>query len=260
MSEFVAITRAVSPAMAQCELTHLPRAPIDIENASAQHDAYERALERLGCSVRRLPAGTDMPDAVFIEDTAVALDEVAVIMRPGASSRRGETAAVADALRAYRPIVEIQAPDTMDGGDVLVIGRSIFVGCSSRTTAAAIEQLRRFLAPSAYSVQAVAVRGCLHLKSAVTAVSDHAVLMNPRWVSPDEFRGFDIVKVDPDEPWGANIVSVHGRLLYAAAFPRTRDRLEGRGDAITVVNMSEIAKAEGAVTCCSVILRAGETV
>lgn len=245
--------------MARCELTHLRRAPIDIDKASSQHDAYERALHTLGCSVRRVPAGADMPDAVFIEDTAVVLDECALITRPGASSRRGETAAVADALRSYRPIFKVQAPGTMDGGDVLVIGRSVFVGCSSRTNAAAIEQLRRLLAPHLYRVQAVAVRDCLHLKSAVTAVSDHAVLMNPRWVSAAEFRGFEIVEVDPDEPSGANIVAVRDRLLYAAAFPRTRDRLERKGYAMTVVDVSEIAKAEGAVTCCSVIFRAGDT-
>ena len=246
--------------MARCELTHLPRTPIDIERVVAQHAGYERALAQLGCAVRRLPAGDDLPDAVFIEDAAVVLDELAVIMRPGALARRAEVAPVADALRAYRPLGRIEPPGTMDGGDVLRAGRTILVGRSSRTNDAGIAQLTQLVAPHGYLVRAVEVRGCLHLKSAVTAVADHALLANRAWIgdpgSHAALEPFEVIDVDPGEPGAANVARVGDRLLAAAAFPRTRERLEARGFAVVAVDVSEIAKAEGAVTCCSLLFTA----
>lgn len=254
-SERIALTRAVSGAIARCELTHLPRVAIDAGKASAQHAEYERVLQRLGCTVQRLAAGPDMPDSLFIEDIAVVLDEIAIVTRPGAESRRAESAAVAEALEAYRPLAFIEPPGTMDGGDVLVVGQSIFVGCSSRTNTAGIDHMRRFVAPLGYALQPVSVRGCLHLKSAVTAVGDETVLINPAWAPTDEFRGFDLIDVDRGEAYGANIVRVMDRLLYSAAFPRTRERLQRRGFEVMTVDVSEIAKAEGGVTCCSLIFK-----
>jgi dimethylargininase len=257
VSELIALTRAVSPAMAGCELTHLPRVAIDARLASAQHAEYERVLRSLGCTVQRLGAGADMPDSVFIEDIAVVLDEIAILTRPGAESRRAETPAVAEALHSYRPLARIDPPGTMDGGDVLVAGRSVFVGCSSRTNMAGIDQMRQLVAGLGYALQPVSVRGCLHLKSAVTAASDETLLMNPAWARTEEFRGFDLIDVDPGEAYGANIVRVLDRLLYSAAFPRTHERLERRGFEVMTVDVSEIAKAEGAVTCCSLIFNRG---
>ena len=165
---WIALTREISPALADCELTHLAREPVDVARARRQHAVYEQALAALGCTVHRLAAGDDMPDSVFIEDTAVVVDEVAVITRPGAPSRRAETAAVADALAPYRPLVRIDPPGTLDGGDVLVAGRTVFAGRSARTNDAGIEQLRGALAGFGYTVQAVPVDGCLHLKTAAT--------------------------------------------------------------------------------------------
>ena len=259
MSDLIAITREVSPAIARCELTHVPRVPIDVATARAQHAEYERALVNGGCSVQRLSAGVDMADGVFVEDTAVVFDEIAIIARPGAESRRAETADVEEALKHHRLLGHIEAPGTLDGGDVLVVGRSVFVGSSSRTNAAGIEQLRRLVEYFGYSLQTVAVRGCLHLKAAVTAVTDETLLMNREWARADEFVGLDIVDVHPDEPRGANVARVNGRLLYAAAFPRTQERLERRGHGVTTVDLSEIAKAEGAVTCCSLIFNSQTT-
>jgi dimethylargininase len=256
-TEPIALTRAVSPAIAACELTHLPRVPIDARKASAQHARYERVLQDLGCTVRRLDAGPEMPDSVFIEDIAVVLDETAILTRPGAESRRAESPAVAEALQAYRPLARIDPPGTMDGGDVLVAGRSIFVGCSSRTNGAGIDRLRQLVTGLGYALQPVSVRGCLHLKSAVCAANDETLLMNPAWARPEEFRGFDIIDVDPREAYGANIVRVLDRLLYSSAFPRTQERLERRGFEVMTVDVSEIAKAEGAVTCCSLIFNGG---
>jgi dimethylargininase len=252
----IALTRDVSPAIAQCELTHLTRTTIDPEIARAQHASYERCLEEAGCKVHRVDTDSEMPDSVFIEDTAVVLDELAVVARPGASSRRAETRAVADAIARYRPVRHLEAPATLDGGDVLRVGRTVFVGRSTRTNHAGVEQLRRILCPLGYEVRMTDVRGCLHLKSAVTAVSDETLLVNPAWVLTAELAGFDLIEVDPSEPFGANALRLSDRVLHGLAFPRTRERLERRGVRVCSVDMSELAKAEGAVTCCSILIPA----
>lgn len=250
----VAITREVSPSLAACELTHLERVPIDVETARAQHHLYICALTEAGYRVQQLAAPADLPDAVFVEDTAVVFDELAVMMRPGASSRRGEVAAVADALGAYRELAFIHAPATIDGGDVLVAGRRVFVGRSTRTTADAVVQLRTLLAPHRYSVCEIPIDDCLHLKSAVTCVGDNVLLINPQWVAVDAFRGFELIPVDEGEAYGANALRLRDRLIVPAAFPRTADRLAARGLTVVPVDASELAKAEGAVTCCSLIV------
>jgi dimethylargininase len=252
----IALTRAVSPAMADCELTHLARTPIDVNRAKAQHAAYERALTALGCDVRQLPSGVDVPDAIFIEDVAVVLDEVAVITRPGAVSRQVEVPPVEAALAACRPIARIGPPGTMDGGDVLVVGRTIFIGRSGRTNDDGVAQFAAVVAPYGYRVQGIAVTGCLHLKSAVTALDDRTLLINRAWVAPGDLGPFEFVEVAVGEPWAANVVRVGGRILSAAAFPRTKEAIERRGFPLTIVDVSEIAKAEGAVTCCSLIFKA----
>ncbi len=252
----IAATREVSPAISRCELTHLPREVIDVDRARAQHRAYERALEEAGCTIVRVEAAPELPDAVFVEDAAVVLSEVAIIMRPGARPRRAETPAVAELVGRYRPLRFIEAPGTIDGGDVLAAGRSVFVGLSGRTNAAAVEQMRAILQPHGYAVHPVPVTGCLHLKSAVTALADYRLLLNGEWVARELFSSFDVVDVDPREPYAANIVRVADDLVYPDAFPRTRERLERRGARVRTVDVREIAKAEGAVTCCSLIFAA----
>lgn len=242
--------------MASCELTHLERTPIRVDVAQAQHRGYERLLASLGCDVRRVAAAPDHPDAVFIEDTAVVLDELAVMTRPGAKSRRNEVTAVAAALTSLRPLVRLRAPATLDGGDVLVVGRAVFVGQSTRTNAAGITQLGTALAPHGYTVHGVGLSGCLHLKSAVTAVNDETVLLNPAWVNPAVFSDYRVVTVDAAEPMAANVLRLGDGVVAGASYPRTRERLESLGVAVHTVDVSELAKAEGAVTCCSLILRA----
>jgi dimethylargininase len=241
--------------MEACELTHLPRVSIDVEAARRQHRTYEDALMAAGCAVDRLPSGPDMPDAVFVEDIAVAFDELAVITRPGAESRRVETDAVAQALRRHRKLHTIEAPATLDGGDVLVVGRRVYVGRSRRTNGEAVAQLRGILAPFGYTICEVVVSACLHLKSAVTAIDDHVLLVNPDWVRKAAFAAVDFVDIAPSEPMAANALRVGNVVLYPTAFPRTAERLSQRGFALSSVDASELAKAEGAVTCCSVILR-----
>lgn len=252
---WIALTREVSPSIVECELTHVARTPIRVEVARAQHRGYERLLASLGCEVLRVPPAPEQPDAVFIEDTAVVVDEVAVIARPGATARRREVPPAAAALKKLRLIARIEGPATLDGGDVLVIGREVYAGRTSRTNEDGVMQLRAALAPFGYHVRAVPVTGCLHLKSAVTAVDDTTVLLNPAWVGAGAFTGYRIVEVDPTEPAAANILRIGASLVYAASYPRTLARLHALGYAPHTTDVSELAKAEGAVTCCSVIVR-----
>jgi dimethylargininase len=251
---FIAYTRAVSPTLADCELTHLERQPLDVARAAREHEAYESLLRQLGATVRRLPAQPALPDAVFVEDTAVVLEEIVVITRPGAASRRPETASTAAALAAHRPLAPIDAPGTLDGGDVLVAGRRVFVGLSSRSNRAAIDQLARLVQPLDYEVVPVAFGGCLHLKSAVTRVADDLLLLNPQWVDPAVFGGHRAVAVDPTEPHAANALALGDSVIHPLHFPRTRARLEAEGLRVAPAAMSELAKAEAGVTCCSLIL------
>jgi len=251
---FVAITRAVSPALASCELTYLDRSPIDVDRARAQHRAYEQALVAAGGRVQQLETSAEMPDSVFVEDIAVVFPELAVVTRPGAESRHGEVAAVAAALAPFRRLYDIQAPGTMDGGDVLVAGRRVVVGVSTRTNEAAVAQLRRILGPFGYAVCATKVTGCLHLKSAVTALDDATLLVNRDWIEPAAFIGFTLVDVDPAEPSAANALRLPDRIVFPSAFPRTARRIAARGLRVVTVDADELAKAEGAVTCCSLIV------
>jgi dimethylargininase len=251
----LALTREISPAIAQCELTHLERVPIDLDIARQQHESYERALSDLGCSVHRLAASDDMPDSVFIEDTAVVFDELAIETRPGAASRRLETVAVGTALTRHRSVHRIETPATLDGGDVLVVGRQVFVGVSGRTNAEGVAQMRRILAAFGYTVEAIDVRGCLHLKSAVSALDEDTVLLNPTWVDASRFRDFDTIEIDPSEPFAANALRIGDTVIHAREFRLTRARLEKAGVLVRQVDAGELAKAEGGVTCCSLIIK-----
>lgn len=253
----VAVTRRISPAMQRCELTHLRRSPIDIDLAREQHRAYEQVLRKLGCRIESLPEAPELADSVFVEDTAIVLDELAIITRPGASSRRAETSAVAGALGRYRKLARIEAPGMLDGGDVLRVGRTLYVGTSSRSNRAAIEQLATLLMPVGYRVQPVEVRGCLHLKSAVTQVATDRLLINPRYADRDAFAGMQFIEVDETEPSGANAVWIGSDVIYSASHPRTADALRRLGIRVHTVEMSETEKAEGGVTCCSLLFCEG---
>lgn len=253
----IAFTRAISSAFDRGALTHLPRVPIDLDRARAQHDAYEWALVELGCTIRRLDSAPEMPDAVFIEDTAVVVREGAIVARPGAEARRNEVPAVVEALARFGvPQHTIEAPATLDGGDVLVVDRRVFVGASARTNVEGLDQVRQLLEPLGYAVTTVPVHGCLHLKSAVTLVGPDTLLVNRAWVSARAFDGFTLVDVDPDEPYGANALWVTdpGVVIYPVAFRKTRARLERHGIRVRPVEVDELAKAEGGVTCCSLLV------
>jgi len=250
----LAITRAVSPDMAQCQLTHLPRVPVDLERARAQHRNYQAALLQLGCEVIELPAAPAAPDSVFIEDTALVLDEVAVLCRPGAEARRGEVPAVAEVMRPLRRLGSIDAPGTVDGGDLLVAGRQVFAGLTTRSNSAGLAQLAELLAPFGYTVTPVPVAACLHLKSAVTCLSEEFLLVNPAWIDRSVFAGFGLIEICPDESHAANVLRTAGGLIYPNCFPRTQERLAAAGFEVLTVDVSELQKAEGAVTCCSLLV------
>jgi len=238
----IAITRDVSPSINSCELTHLEAETIDVARAGLQHEKYRELLASLGLEVVSIPADPAYPDCVFIEDTAIVLDDLAVITRPGAPSRRGETRAVAEVLARYRRLVDIEAPATIDGGDVLVLDDRIYVGVSSRTNEAALAQLRDL---TRREVIPVNVHGCLHLKSAITRVSRDTLLVNREWIDAAPFAGWTLI--DVEEPFAANALLVGETVVYPDAFPKTRARLQGD---VRTIDVSELAKAEGGVTCC----------
>lgn len=239
--------------MARCELTHLARSPIDVALANQQHQHYCRVLASLGCRLVELAAEPGLPDSVFVEDTAIVLDEIAVITRPGAQSRRPEATSVAAELARHRRCIHIEDPGTLDGGDVLRVGKRLFVGQSSRSNADGIAQLAAAVSPHGYQVLPVQLRGCLHLKSAVTLVGPDTLLINDDWVDRSTWPGMRFVAVAPAEPHAANAACIGDTVVHAASGPRTRERLETAGLRVLAVDVSEMEKAEGAVTCCSVI-------
>jgi dimethylargininase len=249
----IAMTRPVSPRMGDCELTFLPRVEIDVELARVQHDGYQAALAALGCQLVPLPVEPDLPDSIFVEDIAIVLREAAIITRPGAESRRPETESVARALKAYRELIFIQAPGTLEGGDVLRVGQTLYVGLSDRSNGEGIDQLSAATAAFGYTVVPVPVSGCLHLKSAVTQVAPNTLLMNRQLVEASYFSGLEVIDVHDAEPLGANALLIGDQVIYPASFPYTRKRLLDRGIRVKCVEVSEVEKAEGAVTCCSLI-------
>ena len=250
----LAITRHISSRFNECEITHIERTPINLEIARSQHEAYVHTLAEVGCQVVELPEETDLPDSVFVEDTAFILPEVAVITRPGADSRKSEVASIIPAISPYRPLLHVAAPATVDGGDVLVAGKQIFVGMSTRSNREAVAQLNALLEDYGYKVWGVKLSDCLHLKTAVTRVNDQTLLINKAWVDPSNFPGYDLIEIDASEPFAANCLPVRGRIIYPITFPKTKKRLEDRGYSIVPVDLGELAKAEGAVTCCSLII------
>ena len=250
----LAVTRDVSPRFNECEITHIDRSPIDVDTARSQHHGYVQALKELGCAVLELPAEADLPDSVFVEDPAVVLPEVALITRPGADSRKPETESIARALQPYRELVFIESPATVDGGDVLVVEKNIYVGISTRSNSAALEQMNDLLGKYGYQVQGVELHDCLHLKTAVTRVDDQTLLINRKWVDVENFEGFDLINVDESEPFAANCLPINGSIIFPVAFPKTSAKLASRGYKVKPVVVDELAKAEGAVTCCSLII------
>lgn len=253
----IAFTRAVSPRIVDCALTHLDRTPIDPDLAAVQHANYEQALSDAGFDVIRLPYLAEDPDAVFVEDTALLLGEHAIITRPGAPSRADEVDSTAAGLQPFYTVHRLPA-GTLDGGDVLRIDRTLYVGQSSRTDADGTRALEAIVAPLGFEVLPVQLGGCLHLKTAATYAGPDGdgrptLLFNPDWVDPAQFRGTDPLPVAEGEPAAANVVRAGDRLIIAAGSPATSARLRDRGFEVVEVDLSELQKAEAGGTCMSLI-------
>jgi dimethylargininase len=245
----IAFTRAVSPSLAECETTQAGR--VDVPRAVAQHEAYEAALRAAGLEVRRLPPLDDYPDGMFVEDNALLLGEHAVILRPGAASRAGETASTAEALGGQFTVHRLGAGH-VDGGDVLRIGPVLYVGISTRTDLAGIGALDELAAPLGYRVVPVPVAGGLHLKSAATCV-DGLLVHNPAWTVAAHFADVEALPVAPGEAFGGNVLLAGETLLTAADSPRTAEALAARGFRVVTLDISEMRKADAALTCMSLI-------
>jgi dimethylargininase len=249
----VALTREPARALDACELTYREREPIDAGLAARQHREYCDALRACGARVLTLPPVDELPDSVFVEDTAIVLDEMAILTRPGVESRRGEVGLIEPEVARLRPVAKVLPPATLEGGDVMRVGRTLYVGLSPRTNAPGAEALRTFAAPHGYEVVTVELRGCLHLKTGCSALDDATVLANPEWVDARAFGNHEVVSVDVAEPWAANVLRVADSVCVSAAFPRTAEMLSARGYEVRAVAVSEFAKAEGGMTCMSLL-------
>jgi dimethylargininase len=252
---FTAITRAVSPAFGNCELSFIERQPINLAVAETQHRAYEKLLQHLGVQVISLPAEPALPDSMFVEDPALVLDELAVILPLGTASRRPEAASLAAALAPFRELGHITLPGTMEGGDILRIGRKLYAGLSRRTSEEGVRQLRALVEPFDYEVISVPVTGCLHLKSAVTSLGHNTLLANRAWFATAPFVGFEWLDISPGEPHAANALAISDQVIFPTSFPKTRERIESAGFTAVPIDISELQKAESGLTCSSLLFR-----
>ncbi len=246
----IAIVRAPSHRLAEGELTHQARVDVDLALADTQWDAYVAALEENGFEIVEVEPADHLPDSVFIEDALLVFGDLAIVTSPGAESRRAETHGARESAKALGlRIVELELPGTLDGGDVLVVGETVYVGASGRTNAAGIGQLRAILAPLGLAVVAVPVSKVLHLKSAVTALPDGTVVGQAKLV---EHPGlFDRFVALPEA--GASVVVLDaGTVLMAASVPKSAALIESLGYRVVTVDISEFEKLEGCVTCLSV--------
>jgi dimethylargininase len=248
-----AITRGVSPAMVNCELTFVDRAPIDLAKAVEQHRAYEQALEKFGARVISLPPEPALADSMFVEDPAMVLDELALIFPLGTASRREEAASLAKVLSKFRELKYVQLPGTAEGGDILRVGHDLFAGLSKRTNEDGIRQLQSIVGEYRYTVTAVPVSGCLHLKSAATFLGRNTLLANRKWFDASCMPGFEWVDVAPEEPHAANALAFGDTVILPASFPLTRARIEAVGFTVLALDISELQKAESGLTCSSLL-------
>jgi dimethylargininase len=251
-----AITRKVSSSLTNCELSFIDRKPIDMERARAQHHAYEELLEKLGAKVTSLPEEKELPDSMFVEDPAIVLDEAAIICPLGTEMRRKEAPSLAAALEPFRKLAYVKLPGMLEGGDVLRIGKKIFVGLTERSNAEGIRQLAVITEHYGYDLTAVPVTGCLHLKSAVTHLGRNTLLGNRAWFYWKRFEGFEWVDVDPAEPHAGNALAIGESIIFPASFLKTRARIEAKGFRVESLDISELQKAESGLTCSSLLFEA----
>ena len=248
----IALTHLPSSCLDQCELTHVDRKPIDIELAIAQHAGYREALQAAGCLVRAVDFNRNYADAVFVEDAAVVLDEVILLGAMGVKSREPEVEGWRKLLVEFKTVVELPPGAKLEGGDVLRMGRDIIIGKSTRTNWIAIQAVSTIVKEFGYVVHPVPVVGCLHLKTACTALDEYTLLLNPEWLDSDLFPRKKVVIAA--DPWGANVVRLPDRILASSQHVATIEQLRRLGYTITSVDLSEFAKAEAGATCLSLLI------
>lgn len=252
-TRLIAITHVPSPMLQHGERTYVDEATVDHPLALAQHAAYCTALRSCGADVITLDVNRGLPDCVFVEDTAIVLDEVAVMMSMGAESRRAEPAGIEPTLRRYRTIERVALPATIDGGDVVRSGRTLYVGASPRTNAAGIDALRRVVGTYGYAVIGVPVLKCLHLKTACSALPDGRLLVNREWIDVSPLPSSALLDVPASEPWAGDVLVIGERIISSDAFAETAKLLDDTGFSVLPVAVSEFAKVEGGVTCLSLV-------
>jgi len=223
----------------------------DLETMLAQHAGYETLLRKLGVQVTALPPLPGFPDAYFVEDVAIVLADIAIVTRPGAVSRRGEPEHLQATLNGHRKLFHIEPPGTLDGGDVLLAGRSAYIGISQRTNAAGAEQLASIVRRFGYRCTPMEVGAGLHLKSSVSQVADDALLMTEQFAAHPTFSNYRKIVVPNEEAYAANVLWVNGRVIIPAGFPNVAERLETAGLQISELNVSEARKMDGGLTCMS---------
>jgi len=249
----IALTHEISPEINRCELSYINRKPIDFNLAVKQHERYCDMMRTEGLKVVEMSMNLKYPDSTFVEDTAVVVDELAVMANMGAESRRREVNGVESELKKYRDISHIKHPATLDGGDVLRVGRNIYVGITPRTNNRGAECLASALTPFGYNVRPVTVKDCLHFKSACTAIDNQTLLVNPEWIDRNEFEGFKILNIDKSEPWAANTLRIGNNIYIHAGFTKTAEKLQKLGFSVKTIDISELIKAEAGLTCSSII-------
>ena len=248
-----AITRAVSSGMVNCELSFIERKPIDLVKAQAEHHTYELLLGKLGAKVISLPEEPELPDSMFVEDPAIMLDEVAIICPLGTESRRKEAPTIAAALEKFRKLAYVKLPGTLEGGDVLRVGKKIYVGVTKRSNPEGIRQFAVIASSHGYEVTAVPVTGCLHLKSAVTFLGNDTLLGNRGWFDWKRMERYEWVDVHSAEPHAGNALQIGDSVVFPASFPRTAELIREKGFKLERLDISELQKAESGLTCSSLL-------
>lgn len=250
----LALTHVPSPKLNHGQRTHVAHETIDLDLAVRQHAQYCTMLRDCGVQVRTLDVNRDLPDATFVEDTAIVLDEVAVLASMGTEVRRGELPGIQRELRKYRALHCVEPPATIEGGDVLRVGRTLLIGLSSRTNSAGAQAVQGIVGQYGYQVLPVPVCGCLHLKTACTALPDGSLFLNPSWLDLRPLRRFEHVTIPESEPWAANTVLIGSTVCLAAEHVHAAGLLRQRGFEVRTTPLSEFAKAEGGATCLSLLL------
>ena len=249
-----AIVRPPGASLAQALSAQVPRPVIDVGLARRQHAEYCAALRTAGVTPIELPPDEDLPDACFVQDTAVVFGTLAILARFGVDSREGEQSAVRQVLQKHRRVVEIHAPGSLEGGDVLVIGSRVFVGLSARTNRAGFAQLRDLLELEGAAVEALDVPESLHLLSDCTYLGQAVLLATATWAGHPAFAGLDVVRVPPGESYAANALGANGYVLLPAGYPQTAAQIRAREFEVLPVPLTEFAKADGGATCLSLLL------